>query len=147
MQITAFSLAERYIGQVFERQGDKDHPLIQFWLSLCGLGLDEHDEVPWCSAFINGVCWTLRLPRSKSAAARSWLNAGRPIKLDEARAAYDVIVLSRGSNLNQGHVGFFAGLDRDSVYILSGNQSNAVSVQVFPIDRVIGLRRLYEEVS
>lgn len=41
-----------------------------------------------------------------------------------------------------GHVGFFAGLDGASVKVLGGNQSNAVSIQNFPIASVLGVRRL-----
>ena len=76
MQITPFQLAQRHVGHVFERAGDLDHPLIQWWLSLCGYDLGVHDEVPWCSAFVNGIAWELRMTRSKSAAARSWLTVG-----------------------------------------------------------------------
>ena len=59
-----------------EKPGDQDEPFILWALSLCGL--DGHDETPWCSAFMNAVCYVLGLPRSGSAAARSWLAVGAP---------------------------------------------------------------------
>ena len=146
--MTPYELAQRYVGQVFERAGDQEHPLIQWWLSLCGYGFDAKDEVAWCSAFLNGITWELRLPRSKSAAARSWLSVGIPITaLSDARVGYDVVVLNRGgaqdaTKAGPGHVGLFAGVEGSSVVLLAGNQSNGVSVSHYPISQILGIRRL-----
>lgn len=147
MDITAYDLAQRYVG-IHEIAGTADHPLIQWWLSLCGFPTTVHDEVPWCSAFVNGIAWELRLPRSKSAAARSWLTVGTPMDLDNAEAHSDVVILSRGDNVTQGHVGFYAGRtgledahDAD-VLILGGNQFDGVRIESFPLTRVLGIRRL-----
>jgi len=150
MNIDAFSLAQRYVGAVMERKGSVHHPLIQWWLSLCGLGMDSPDETPWCSAFLQGIAWELRLPRSKSAAARSWLNVGLPIPLSDARAGFDVVILQRGAGPQPGpevlqapgHVGLFAGLEAGRVLLLGGNQGDQVSIAGFPVDRVLGVRRL-----
>ena len=148
--MSPFDLAQRYVGTVLERPGKLDHPLIQWWLSLCGFGLDAADEVPWCSAFVNGMAWELRLPRSKSAAARSWLTVGTSAPLTSAKAGYDIVILQRGTGkqpgpevLNaQGHVGFFAGLEGKDILVLGGNQGNAVSVARFPASRVLGVRSI-----
>ena len=152
--MTPYTLAQRYVGTVIERAGDHEHPLIQWWLSLCGYGMDAKDEVPWCSAFVNGIAWELRLPRSKSAAARSWLKVGTPItdtpnayRLDLAQVGYDVVVLNRGGSPNPdisgpGHVGWFAGAEMGAVIVLGGNQSNGVTVARFPEDQILGIRRL-----
>jgi len=149
MIVTAFDIAQRYAG-VGELPGAQDHPLIQWWLSLCGFALDSHDEIPWCSAFCQHAPWELRLPRSKSALARSWLGVGRTIALSEVVPGFDVVILQRGAGVqpgpeNQtapGHVGFYAGYQPPLVQILGGNQSNKVSIESFPYDRVLGVRRL-----
>lgn len=153
MQFSAFDLAQRYVG-IRELAGDADHPLIRWWLSLCGFPTDVHDETAWCSAFVNGIAWEMRLPRSKSAAARSWLTVGRPIAIEDAKADSDVVVLKRGTGEQpgpeviqaQGHVGFFAGREQVGGYghvlVLAGNQGNAVSVESFPVTRILGIRRL-----
>ena len=150
MNTTAFSLAQRYVG-IKELAGNKNHPLIQWWLALCGFSFDTPDETPWCSAFINGIAWMLRLPRSKSAAARSNLLVGRPIPLAEAKPEFDVVILKRGTGTQPGpevtsgapgHVGFFAGLEGEHVLILGGNQSDGVMIQRFPVADVLGVRRL-----
>jgi len=151
LEITAYDLALRYVGQVLERPGGLDHPLIQWWLSLCGYGLDAHDAIPWCSAFCQGPTWELHLLRSKSAAARSWLQTGRPVLLDQAEAGFDVVVIKRGPGVQPGpeviaapgHVFFFGGIEGDHVLGVGGNQGNAVTLGRFPIADVLGVRRLY----
>lgn len=156
MTVTPFELAQRHVG-IKELAGNQHHPLIQWWLSLCGFSTDTPDEVAWCSAFVNGMAWLCRCVRSKSAAARSWLLIGTPVQLTDARVGWDVVVLKRGSG-NQpgpevtsgapGHVGFYAGVEVDnatqkvSVLVLGGNQGNAVSIARFPVENVLGVRRL-----
>lgn len=151
MRITAFDLAQRFIG-VAEVPGSKANPMVLGMLRL-DQEWPEDDQTPWCSAFANFVAWLLRLPRSKSLQARSWLRVGRSITLEEARPGWDVVVLQRGEGTQPGpevidapgHVGFFAGVESDHVLLLAGNQGNAVSVEPFPIKRVLGVRRLRDE--
>ena len=147
MNITAFDLAQRFVG-VRELPGDKDNPFVMAMLTL-DQGWPQHDEVPWCSAFVNFIAWMLRLPRSKSLGARSWLQVGTPVISSIATPRSDVIVVTRGANpagpevINApGHVGFFAGWDNHGVAILGGNQGNSVGVAVFPAERILGVRRL-----
>lgn len=140
--MTPYALAQRFVGEIRELPGGSHHPFIQWAHMLCGLGYDQPDETPWCSAFVNAIAWVLNLPRSKSAAARSWLNVGQVITLDYAVPGADVVILRRGSNPAQGHVGFYAAHDSQHVHILGGNQGNTVSIAAFPIADVIGVRRL-----
>jgi len=141
LQVSAFDIAQRYSG-ISGFSGMADNPVV---LAMLKLDADwvEHDEVPWCSAFVNWICWHLRLPRSKSLAARSWLGIGRPVALWDARAENDVVILWRVKRDGwQGHVGFYAGHDADNVYILGGNQSNRVCVDSYPLDNLLGINRL-----
>lgn len=140
--MTAYDLAQRFVGEVKELQGVQHHPCIQWAHMLCGLGPDQPDEVPWCSAWLNLIAWLLQLPRSKSAAARSWLNVGTVIELKDAYPGQDVVVLKRGTNPTQGHVGLFAGQVGDRVHVLGGNQGNTISIAAFPVADVVGVRRL-----
>ena len=144
MKITAYQLASRYIG-VKEVKGQIDNPIIIAMLRL-DQKWPEHDEVPWCSAFVNWIAWQLRLPRSKSLMARSWLEIGEVIEhYSDAKVGWDVVILSRGKNPELGHVGFFAGYDGSDVYVLGGNQNNEVSQELYKQNRIIGIRRLYNE--
>ena len=147
-QVTAYDIASRFIG-LKEVPGDKDNPGILHMLKLDN-DWPDHDEVPWCSGFANYCAWLLRLPRSKDLRARSWLNVGQMIPIDDAIVGYDVVILKRGGGNQpgpdvidaQGHVGFFAGLEGDQVAVLGGNQGDQVSVARFPLSRVLGVRRL-----
>lgn len=148
--MTGYERAQRFIG-VHEIAGNKDHPLIVWWLSLCGFDMASvHDETPWCSAFVNGMAWDVGLIRTKSALARSWLGAGVPIALSQAGPANDLVILQRGDGVQPGpenmtapgHVGFFAGVEGSMVLVLGGNQTDGVRIARFPLTRVLGYRRL-----
>lgn len=153
MNVTAFDLAQRFTG-IKEVPGAVSNPGILAMLQLDG-AWPKDDSVPWCSAFTNYIAWLLRLPRSKSLAARSWLAVGRPISIKDALAENDVVILKRGGGPGAdvlqapGHVGFFAGVHNPGnvtggarVLILGGNQSDSVSVAPFKYADVLGVRRL-----
>lgn len=148
MNITAFSLGQRFVG-VKEVVGTGSNPMILGMLRLDG-GSAQDDAVPWCSAWVNYIAWLLRLPRSKSLAARSWLRVGTPIALADARPENDVVILSRGAGVQPsadviaapGHVGFYAGADNGRVLLLGGNQGDGVCVEAFDTARILGVRRL-----
>lgn len=147
--ITPYTLAQRFDG-LAEVPGAVHNPAVLAMLQLVDRSVHD-DETPWCSAFVNWVMWLVDGPRSKSLAARSWLAVGYPIPLTEATPARDVVILKRGANAPgptvvdaPGHVGFFAGLAHapDRVRVLGGNQGDKVCYEEFPIDRVLGVRRL-----
>ena len=146
--VTPFSIAQRYVGMT-EIPGSNHNPQI---LSMLRLDMEwpKGDEVPWCSAFTNYVAWLLRLPRSKSLRARSWLNVGAHVTQETAEVGYDVVILQRGTGQQPGpdiinapgHVGFFAGFDGGKVMLLGGNQGDQVSVSSYSASRILGIRRL-----
>jgi len=148
VEVSAFELAQRFVG-IKEVPGSVSNPHI-----LAMLRLDDQwpadDAVPWCSAFANYIAWLLRLPRSRSLRARSWLGVGEVVSPDHAEPGFDVVILKRGKG-NQpgpdvinasGHVGFFAGIEGHRVLVLGGNQSNSVSIAPFPGSQILGIRRL-----
>lgn len=148
IEISAFQLAQRFVG-VKEVAGTASNPHI---LAMLRLDQDwpKDDDVPWCSAFMNYIAWLLRLPRSKSLRARSWLLVGQPIHLEQAETGFDVAILKRGRG-NQpgptvieapGHVGLFAAREGNNILILGGNQSDAVNLKPFSANRLLGIRRL-----
>ena len=141
MNITAFDLAQRFIG-IKEVAGQKDHPFIVWCLSTCNL--DTHDETPWCSGFVNGICYLLDLDRTNSAWARSWLGIGKAIALDDAKVGFDICIFSRGTD-GQGHVGFYVRTEGELIYVLGGNQSDSVTITAYTKDKLLGVRRIYEE--
>lgn len=150
MNITAYELGSRFIG-IKELPGAADNPFVMAMLQLDNTW-PQHDEVPWCSGYVNFIAWLLRLPRSKSLAARSWLSVGRPITRGDEACGFDVVVLADTDTITPGpedtrapgHVGFFGSFEGTRVWILGGNQSNSVSVAPFPRTRILGVRRLLD---
>jgi uncharacterized protein (TIGR02594 family) len=143
----AFDLAQRFAG-IKEFGGDLDNPQIMAMLKL-DKDWPSNDEVPWCSAFTNYICWLARLPRSKDLRARSWLTIGRGIPLEQAEHG-DIVVIKRGRGEQPGpevidapgHVGFYAGMFAGFIEILGGNQSDTVKISRYPVDRLLGVRKL-----
>ncbi len=148
----AFDIAQRFSG-IEEMEGKVDNPAIMAMLKLDN-SWPENDEVPWCSAFVNYIAWLLRLPRSKSLRARSWLEIGTPILLSDAQVG-DIVIFNRGGPPDPtiikapGHVGFYAGFQNPDgglgtgfVEVLGGNQSNTVKISRYPELELLGVRRL-----
>jgi len=148
MNATLFDIAKRHVG-IREIPGEGSHPLIVWWLRLGSGGATLPDEIPWCSGFVNGMCWLLDLPRSNSLAARSWLTVGTKVDLSSAQRG-DVVILKRGGGIQPGpevlnatgHVGFLDHFDGTFIWILGGNQSNAVTISPFVVTNVLGVRRV-----
>jgi len=156
MKITAYDLAKRFDGKIKEIPGADDHPLVVFMLQLAARSRwPDADEIPWCSAFVYFIAFLLdlRRPHEKGLRARSWLLVGDRINLLSAERGNDIVVLKRGGG-NQpgpdvvnakGHVGFLDKFDGGDVLVLGGNQSNAVNVSRYPIEKILSIQRLYWE--
>lgn len=158
LSITAYDLAETFIG-LHEVEGPSANPLILWMLQSCYPGITD-DVIPWCSSFPNAIHRMLRLPRTNSLRARSWLAEGRVINIDEAERGFDLVILTRGPYLQPGpsvieapgHVGYFHSYDENLklIYLLGGNQNDAVNVtkfdyaEMWPKGRILGIRRLHE---
>lgn len=149
LKLTALDVARRFVG-LHEVPGHLASPAILAMLQL-DASWPGDDSTPWCSAFVNAVCFVVDLPRSKSLSARSWLTVGTQIPLAEAIPGFDVVILKRGGAHEpgpdvlkaNGHVGFYYGRDAfGQVLVLGGNQNDKVSIAPFPADRVLGIRRL-----
>lgn len=98
------------------------------------------DDVPWCSAFLNSVMSRCGFPQTYSLAARSWLALGTVETIPQIG---DVVVLWRNEKEGPfGHCGLFIKEDASHVWILGGNQDNMVSIKPFPLERLLGYRRL-----
>lgn len=134
-----FQEARRLIG-VSERVGPGNEPKIIEWAKSAGIGYND-DDVPWCGLFVaHCVETTLNdesLPNNPLG-ARSWLRFGAPC--DPGLGAVLVFWRER-ENGPKGHVGFYAGEDKDgSFQVLGGNQSNCVSIARVRRDRLLGAR-------
>lgn len=129
-----------YIGQK-EIPGPSSNPVFVPWFDRWAPGLTKDDsKLAWCSLFMNEICYQLGLPYTNSLAAQSWLRVGEPVE-DPQRG--DLVILWRGSPYSwKGHVGLFIREDEEYIWILGGNQGNAVTISPYRKSRLKGYRRL-----
>ena len=122
---------------VSETPGRSDNPRIVDYFRRVGHANVQDDETPWCAAFVGACLERAGLRSTRSLAARSYLDWGVEASAPSFGA---IVVLSRGRDPALGHVGFLVGSTHDHVYLLGGNQSNAVTVEAFDRRRVLGWR-------
>lgn len=113
--------------------------LLSDYMAKAGLKLNP-STTAWCSGFANAVIHELGMKGTNSLAARSWLNWGKKVDLDDAQPG-DIVVFKRGNSSWQGHVSFFVKRQGSNVIVMGGNQSNKVNEQAYPISSILGVRR------
>lgn len=126
-----------------EMPGKQNNPVIVGWLRRLAIWVND-DETAWCSAFVNAMAERASYERSGKLNARSWLDVGQPVNLQDARKG-DVIILWRGSkDAWTGHVAFLDHYNptRELLYLLGGNQSDEVNITAYPVGKLLGIRRL-----
>jgi uncharacterized protein (TIGR02594 family) len=117
-------IAEKEIGQK-EMKGDKDNPrIVEYFTATTSKA--KHDEVAWCSAFVNWVMQKAGYDGTKSAMAKSWINWGVNVK----KPLYGAIAVFDYGETG-GHVGFIVGKQGERLLILGGNQSDQVKTSLF----------------
>lgn len=133
-----YDAARREIG-VREKVGPKHNPRVLQYHQYARLRAVS-DEVPWCAAFICFCLETSGLSSTRSAAAASYKSWGQPCDVRE-----DAVVVfgkhdpdAKGT----GHVALVDHLDPDGehVWVLGGNQNNAVSVAKRRISDIVASR-------
>ena len=122
---------------VHEVSGAQHNPRILEYHQTTSLGAST-DETAWCSAFVNWCIRQAGVVGTNRANARSWLSWGHALVTPRYGC---VTVLWRGApNGWQGHVGFYIRETGSHVYMLGGNQGNAVNVRPYPKRRLLGYR-------
>jgi len=124
------------LGQA-ERPGASDNPRILAFYRDVGHENVRRDEVAWCAAFLGACLERAGFASTRSLMARSYLPYGRDAQGARLGA---IAVLSRTTNPALGHVGFVVGETTDKIFLLGGNQGDAVSVAAFARSRVLGYR-------
>lgn len=141
---SATTLGEELFETALAELGVKETPgdlntarIAEYWRIATGEPMA--DDVPWCSVFAIAIASEAGADTENANAwARTWLNVGA--RTDTPQLG-NVVVLSRGEG---GHVGFYAGETETQVYVLSGNESDAVGYGWYSKNRVLGYRRLIE---
>lgn len=136
LQIAFSQLGEKEIA------GDQHNDQILKYALESGITGISTDEIPWCSNFINWCAFKAGVSKSGKANARSWLKVGQKVS---SPLPGDVVIFWRGSiDSWKGHVAIFLGYNDSGskVHCLGGNQGNAVSVDQYSANRILGFRRL-----
>jgi len=128
--------AWRELGQS-ELPGPAHNPRIVAMFDELG-HLGQADETAWCAAFVGACLERAGFASTRSLRARSYLAWGASIEEPVLGA---IVVLRRGNDPTLGHVGFLVGTSGTHVFVLGGNQSNAVSVAPFDASQVLGFRQ------
>ena len=100
----------------------------------------------WCASFINWCLEQNGIAGTRKPNARSFLDWGSETQNPQVG---DIIVMSRGTNPFNGHVGLLYPtdqnlLDQGLVMVLGGNQTNMVCVKAYSVDRVLQYRVIPE---
>jgi uncharacterized protein (TIGR02594 family) len=122
---------------VREIPGDANAPEILRYFRDAGDDNVETEATPWCAAFVGAMLKHAGLQGTGSLLARSYLDWG--VALIEGRPGA-IAVLSRSDDPTTGHVGFILGETTDKLYLLGGNQGDAVAVASFEKSRLLGFR-------
>jgi uncharacterized protein (TIGR02594 family) len=121
-----------------EIAGAQHNPAVLRYFADAGFPEIDNDETAWCAAFANAMLQRSGYDGSKSLAARSFMNWGKPVAKPYPGC---IAVLWRDSPRSaNGHVAFWLSERGDKVKLLGGNQGNQVSMEEFPRDRVLGYR-------
>ncbi|HZG44916.1 MAG TPA: TIGR02594 family protein [Allosphingosinicella sp.] len=128
-------IARELIG-TREVPGPRHNGLIAKGWARLGAGWFNDDETPWCGFFVAHCVQAagLKYPKGGSfARAKAWLDWG----VASAPVIGAVAVFGR---IGGGHIGFVVGESATHLYVLGGNQSNAVSIAPITKRRLLGLR-------
>lgn len=128
------TIARKYLG-VKEAPGSADNPQIIKWFDAVNLPVKK-DSVAWCAVFVNGILAEANMAGTRSAAARSFLNWGKPTTPKPGA----VMVFKRGSQAWQGHVAFYVSETATHYRVLGGNQGDKVSIASYPKSSLLGAR-------
>lgn len=137
--------AESYIG-LREVPGEQNNSIIMDFARILGVPTPTFpaDSQEWCGMFMGVLAHANQVSKPTSYLyARSWLTVGMPV-LNPIPG--DVCVLWSGTKEGRdGHVALFRSWNETEVFLLGGNQVDAVREFFYPRERILGFRRLYRE--
>lgn len=125
---------------------DQNNQTILQYSRDIGLKGINTDEVPWCAVGFGWVHFKAGHDYLVTAWARDYLNWGTPVELVDAQPG-DGVILDRGKGFS--HICFFLGFSAGGkkFFGYGGNQGNTWSINEFPIEKILGVRRASASVS
>ena len=122
------TLARGELGTV-EVPGPKANAKILGYFRDAGHGEVKDDAVPWCAAFVGAMLKRAGIPPTGAINARSYEQWGD--RLDIPHLGCIGVKKRAGGLAWQGHVGFVVAANPTTVWMLGGNQADAVSIAPF----------------
>ena len=137
----------KYYG-LKEILGPLSDKTIMSWFKEFGYDWVEDDSTTaWCSLTMNKMAKDCGLEYTGKLDARSWTKVGKSIDVPHIG---DLVVFWREKKTAwQGHVGLFAGYNKEKTQILTfgGNQGNMIGIAPYPIEAadfgLLGFRELF----
>lgn len=131
-----------WLAEMNRRMGlheTRDNKALSSWLKA-GKFLGNPAKLPWCGDAVE-TCIIKTLPGEEVPGNPFWAQAWKTF----GRAVNDPIVGAIGVirwSAKAGHVGIVVGYDkrRQRVYLMGGNQQNAVTISSFPLHKFIAFR-------
>ncbi len=128
-----------WLEEMHRRKGlheKRDNRTLSEWLKR-GLYLGNPARLPWCGDAVE-TCFAVTMPHEPLPInpfwAQSWAKFG--VEVDPIVGAVGVIRWSAKT----GHVGFVSRVSSDRIWMLGGNQSDAITNASFPRAKFIAFR-------
>lgn len=127
-------------GELGQKEADP-YSRVHLYFEKCGVAPDPRGT-PWCRYFVDYCLRESGWETPSGGMARGLVHWGTDIDLSNAKLG-DIVILWRGTHDDgvSGHVGFFIKQDAGHVYLLGGNQGDAVTEAKFLKSRVLFVRR------
>lgn len=121
-----------------EKAGSASNPKILEWIRAWLPRATDDSATAWCAVWMAEIMTRCGLPvPADPFRARSWLRWGTVVAPLAAEPG-DVAILTRPSS---HHVALVLRVTPQDIWLLGGNQGDAVSVRAYPFDRVVSVRR------
>ena len=131
-----------------EIDGPGSNPIILDAVRVLFPNWKDDSSIAWCSCWMHLIAENncLENPAANGhptpGMAKSWLTVGE--KIDNPLPG-DVAIFWRGSpSAGTGHVALYCNRIGSEVFVFGGNQSNAITLSAYSVNRLIGFRRLRE---
>lgn len=122
--------------------GEVDNPEVLKYFHETGYTFIDHDETPWCAAFLNWVLKKCNIETKNKLNARSFLEIGQAI---DSPSLGDIVVLWRiAKDGPYGHCGIFVRKVGNIIYVLGGNEDNTVKIKGYSADQLLGYRSILD---
>lgn len=117
--------ARRYLG-LKEGPGAADNPTVVAFYADCGHPEVKHDATAWCAAFVGSMLHKAGIKGTGTLWALDYSHYGQKLLLPVLGA------IATKKRTGGGHVAFVVAASPSTVWLLGGNQGDAVCIEAVP---------------